>query len=715
MKKLLYTLLLFLSIFCYGQENEYKKAVALYNAKNYTETIAVSEKILIGNPNPIIKVYASYMIADSYKSLEIYSQAYIKFKDYLDILNNSNSFSKKDLEKVKSNIETIIADLQTKISNDEKKEIKNNNQITLNSESSESKIKAVETTIITDAKVESKNTNTELKSTEDKSVEITKPIPNEKTVILTVSGTGKTLEEARLNALRSSIEQAFGAFISSKTEIFNDNLVKDEIVSVASGNVQRYDVVSQTELPNNGYVITLSATVSIDKLKSFAQSKGITVEFNGGLFATNLKLKLLNEDSEEKIMFELFGILHEKLQTSFDYLIETKNPILSDVKWGDGIARYNIPLKVEAIVNQNYDLTINHLLKVLNSLSLNKSELQEYTDTKKDTYKIVIKYNLTDYTFNLRTKLSFDLLKRLANSWEFYVGCFDVENGLQVFHGPSGKLEFNQDFTEYYNYFMPFAVPLRKESWNPRLYRNGKIDITSIFKIDVFKKNELVIDFSVSPGIFSWEDVYTLGELEKITNYTVKSSGIVSKFKHGGYVIYENNGEGIVAYPFVINKYNIWGGDIKLPIGTSSKLFSGKINTDKIASTSDKNIGKYFQKLNYAGYNDWAIPSADELSLVFKKVFMMGIGSEDVKGGKIYSSTELQNKYFNDFKNVITFNLTYHYEMYLKNFKWMNLKNEFNILYDFQFDEKLDISEIGGLDPISGSGNTFQPIRYFKY
>ena len=45
---------------------------------------------------------------------------------------------------------------------------------------------------------------------------------DDKTVTLTVSGTGKTLEEAKKNALRSAIEQAFGAFISSKTEILND-------------------------------------------------------------------------------------------------------------------------------------------------------------------------------------------------------------------------------------------------------------------------------------------------------------------------------------------------------------------------------------------------------------------------------------------------------------------------------------------------------------
>ena len=44
----------------------------------------------------------------------------------------------------------------------------------------------------------------------------------DKTVTLVVSGQGKTQDEAKQVALRSAIEQAFGAFISSKTEIIND-------------------------------------------------------------------------------------------------------------------------------------------------------------------------------------------------------------------------------------------------------------------------------------------------------------------------------------------------------------------------------------------------------------------------------------------------------------------------------------------------------------
>jgi hypothetical protein len=68
----------------------------------------------------------------------------------------------------------------------------------------------------------------------------------DKTVTFTVSGTGKTIEEAKTNALRSAIEQAFGTFISSKTEILNDNLVSDQITSIANGNIQSFEILNES-------------------------------------------------------------------------------------------------------------------------------------------------------------------------------------------------------------------------------------------------------------------------------------------------------------------------------------------------------------------------------------------------------------------------------------------------------------------------------------
>ena len=66
-------------------------------------------------------------------------------------------------------------------------------------------------------------------------------------VSLIVSGDGSTKEEATKAALRSAIELAFGTFVSANTKILNDELVKDEIITVSSGNVKNYKYLSEIE------------------------------------------------------------------------------------------------------------------------------------------------------------------------------------------------------------------------------------------------------------------------------------------------------------------------------------------------------------------------------------------------------------------------------------------------------------------------------------
>ena len=122
-------------------------------------------------------------------------------------------------------------------------------------------------------------------------------VAQENTVSLKTTGSAETKEKAVQYALRSAIEQAFGAFISSNTEILNDELVADEITSVASGNIEKYDILSETV--NEGgtsWFVTANVIVSVGKLTEFAQSKGVEIEIKGGLYATNIKQQKLNED-----------------------------------------------------------------------------------------------------------------------------------------------------------------------------------------------------------------------------------------------------------------------------------------------------------------------------------------------------------------------------------------------------------------------------------
>jgi hypothetical protein len=246
----------------------------------------------------------------------------------------------------------------------------------------------------------------------------------DKTVSLTVSGTGKTLEEAKSNALRSAIEQAFGAFISSKTEILNDNLVKDEIVSVANGNIQKFEIVSQVEIPNNGYAMTLNATVSISKLTSFAQSKGVSIEIKGGLFAANIIQQELNEKAELKAVQNIIEISEGILKKSFDYSIQTNgNPTLNNGK-------YDISLAVKIKLNSNFNLFIDYFQNSLLSLSMSKNEIDSYLKINKP-YDVILLTNVNGYDkIYLRNPESITLVNQLKTSIRKIIFNFEIDNNV---------------------------------------------------------------------------------------------------------------------------------------------------------------------------------------------------------------------------------------------------------------------------------------------
>lgn len=202
---------------------------------------------------------------------------------------------------------------------------------------------------------------------------------NTNDVTLTVVGSGKTIEEAKTNALRSAIEQAYGAFVSSNTEILNDEIVKDEIVSISSGNIKEYKILSQSELLNDLVSMTLSATVSVSSLQSYAQSKGATVEFAGGIVAMNAILTNLNTESEYIAIKNLCIVLEDLLSRSLDFSLNVE-----DTKCGG--SHCEVTFKVGISVNQNIDLFYQLLKESLDKIAMNKSEINDFSANGRRIY-----------------------------------------------------------------------------------------------------------------------------------------------------------------------------------------------------------------------------------------------------------------------------------------------------------------------------------------
>lgn len=180
-------------------------------------------------------------------------------------------------------------------------------------------------------------------------------------VTLVTSGEGQTENEAVNEALRSAIEQAYGVFVSANTDILNDELVKDEIVTVSSGNIHSYKKLGCVEQANGNKNVSVEATVSVSNLVSFAQSKGASCEFAGAVFGANLKLINLNKTNAEKAIEHLYTSLESVAATMYDYEVEVGQPK------ADG----TIEITAIAKANENYKTFTDMVYNTLKSLSIN--------------------------------------------------------------------------------------------------------------------------------------------------------------------------------------------------------------------------------------------------------------------------------------------------------------------------------------------------------
>lgn len=507
--------LIYLFTICFATANSQsisklvKEANNLYKSQKFEQSIKLCEFVLMSEKKDIdaqtnkasacwisswIYKDSAFALRDIKKSYDFADKCY---KIYLNIISEHPETEK------------VLRDLANSISKERNETYKVYSQINISVTNStvakdliDTTKKSTETTVIQEKTIQKNIVNTP-----DTSMQKT----DDKTVKLITSGQGKTHEEAVQSALRSAIEQAFGAFISSKTEILNDKILVDQFTSVSNGNIRSFKILNESQLPNGSWGLTIEAFVSLSKLTSFVEAKGITIEIKGGLFAFNIKQQSLNEIGEVKAVSEMVGMLHEILQISFDYSIKSDEPKSLDQE----NKNWAIPLVVTATTNKNIDFCADYCIKTLAALSLSSEEVESYKSLGKLIFPIDINYNFNIYTFYLRKQGSLMALNTLTSQWQFYTRLFTVKSGMDESNGNGeGQIhEFSIESEKYYN------------------------QIKSINFLTTGQK----------AGTFTWQDKRTLTQIEKMTGYNVKPRGVVSQFKHGGLVVNERGEHGLVV------------------------------------------------------------------------------------------------------------------------------------------------------------------------
>ncbi|MDE6048186.1 MAG: hypothetical protein K2G09_00635 [Paramuribaculum sp.] len=340
------------------------------NAKNPYENVLkeiMKEMVIkINDFNALPKDTPQYEIERQYKVLNQYIDNLVEYISELP----KNAISKKDKDKYSDYFKSLrsrIAKYDVSENIERKEDASRDHQ--------QSSVLAVKEVAVTNPTKENETSTT------------TKKNPNEE-ITLTVSSDGLTKDDAVKNALRLAIEQAYGAFVSANTTILNDEVVKDEIVTISNGAIKEYKIISEAQKPDgSGYIVTANATVSLPQLITYAKNHGSECEFAGNTFGMQMKLWEIEKENELRALENLKLQVETLLPQMINWEIEVGQPSIPHMdnrafSNGEAFAKYT-KFDVEFDVKECMPHPFDHywgkysqgldsaLCKRINSLNIN--------------------------------------------------------------------------------------------------------------------------------------------------------------------------------------------------------------------------------------------------------------------------------------------------------------------------------------------------------
>lgn len=188
----------------------------------------------------------------------------------------------------------------------------------------------------------------------------------EKKVI--ADGYGSTAEAALQNALQNAVEQAAGAYVSSITEIENDEIVKDEVLSLSHGFIKEHRKLSENRYDDE-YKVVVAAIIVEKQMIERLEASGIKVNYNASGLVSDLKAWDNMKEDEYNMAMALFDV-HEIKDYGiiWNYNIRTSEPR----RQGD---KYYVQGTISTSTNSNYTAEFENLKNILSELALESIEM----------------------------------------------------------------------------------------------------------------------------------------------------------------------------------------------------------------------------------------------------------------------------------------------------------------------------------------------------
>lgn len=247
---------------------------------------------------------------------------------------------------------------------------------------------------------------------------------------ITVTGSGKTFEEAKHQAFRKAIEFKVGAIVLSDVETKKSQRVKDDIYVYSAGYVDDFKILYQST-SNTGITLNLEVLVSESKIKNrvLTESKS-SQEFDGSRHGAQIHTLINERRSSDTLLNKVLSRFPSNalIVKQFGYTItldHRREPIIT--------------IPYEILWNYEFIKTLRDTTEVISNCksSWNKPCYSVVTIMVKDTTDILLGTK-TDHYFNDSTTTDQIHNHLVMNSPRIVVRFFDI-NGTYIYgscHAP---------------------------------------------------------------------------------------------------------------------------------------------------------------------------------------------------------------------------------------------------------------------------------------
>lgn len=244
---------------------------------------------------------------------------------------------------------------------------------------------------------------------------------------VTAKGVGSSEREAMEDAFRNAIEESIGLYVSSETQLQNEKLIKDSILTSSNGYIDNYRL-SSIKKEDGLTEVQLTARVKIQDVKQKLTGLNISIMSADDLANVHARLSTRvkrNQDAENILKKELGDFFEPKNILSMLDIELTSYTIQEDELRQDNTVPYQISFDI-SINLDSYNKKMKNIVEMFENLG---GRLNKTLKISTGAERIAAHIEGPDFQAYQKTLGSDREAREISDHSNMYFGIVVVENG----------------------------------------------------------------------------------------------------------------------------------------------------------------------------------------------------------------------------------------------------------------------------------------------